>query len=286
MFRRSAGDLLPEGLSDSLGTVPFYALLDTGLQYSGMNPATGWQGERCVLAVRQRQSRLFDAYDGMNFSGLCPNAVHAQGPGRVLRGLLHRWGVSAEFEPRAVFHLPEDSLGDGVGACEALLEDQTGIWNLQADAPCSNFMDFSDYYVLPRAPLPAAWRMSEEAFRRAFTLERCQVSDRALALPELAQRLWGSREVEAAAQSREKARVELSREQVLREAAALFDSNGHIRPSKPKYCMCWFMELDDSEVARWCTSTAKRFAIGAAAGATGRHLLAEIDAWLPLGADQ
>lgn len=37
-----------------MGTVPFYAILDTGLTYTGINPATGWTGERCVLlAARQ-----------------------------------------------------------------------------------------------------------------------------------------------------------------------------------------------------------------------------------------
>ncbi len=33
------------------------------------------------------------------------------------------WGISAEFEPRSVFH------GD---VTAELLEDQSGIWNLQA----------------------------------------------------------------------------------------------------------------------------------------------------------
>lgn len=33
------------------------------------------------------------------------------------------WGISAEFEPRSVFH------GD---VAAELLEDQSGIWNLQA----------------------------------------------------------------------------------------------------------------------------------------------------------
>ena len=30
------------------GTVRFYGLLDTGLQYKGVNPATGWTNERCL----------------------------------------------------------------------------------------------------------------------------------------------------------------------------------------------------------------------------------------------
>ena len=38
---------------------------------------------------------------------LCPDPVHAAGPGRALRRVLQRWGVSAEFEPRALSHAPE-----------------------------------------------------------------------------------------------------------------------------------------------------------------------------------
>ena len=124
------------------------------------------------------------------------------------------WGVSAEFEPRALWN------GE--------VEDQTGTWNLQAtsnncrnqnwvketwmekndgtngslkhetnrvdkkkkhgqtlkffivlqvDAACTHFMDFSDFYVLPSSPL-TAWSMSEEALKRAFTLERTPMVER------------------------------------------------------------------------------------------------------------
>ena len=34
-----------------MGTVPYYAIIDTGLVYCGINPATGWTGEACVLLV-------------------------------------------------------------------------------------------------------------------------------------------------------------------------------------------------------------------------------------------
>ena len=37
----------------------------------------------------------------------------------------------------------------------------------QVDAPCTHFMDFSDFYVLPSSPLPPAWSMSENALRRS-----------------------------------------------------------------------------------------------------------------------
>jgi len=88
-FQRLVQRLLDlEGFSDVMGTVPYYAIIDTGLVYSGINPATGWTGESCVLLVRRRQSRLFDSYQGMNFSGVCPDDVHSQGLGRELRRVL------------------------------------------------------------------------------------------------------------------------------------------------------------------------------------------------------
>lgn len=265
-FQRLIQRLLElEGL-EGMGTVPYYAIVDSGLTYSGVNPATGWSGERCVLLVRQRQSRFFDAYDGMNFSGVCPDAVHSEGPGKLLREVLHRWGISAEFEPRALFHAD----------AEEALEDQSGTWNLQVDAPCTHFMDFSDFYVLPSSPLKSAWCMSEEALRRAFTLERTPMVERALANPPLAERLWGHRDPEKARENYEQLRCELSGEKELRDAASLVE-DGLIKPMKPKYCMCWFMELDDSEMSRWCLETARQVA----SGSFEADVMKTIEAWLP-----
>eukprot|EP00913_Durusdinium_trenchii_P033438 g31306.t1 len=42
----------------------------------------------------------------------------------------------------------------------------------------------------------------------------------------------------------------------LRDAASVVEE-GLIQPMKPKYCMCWFMELDDSPMSRWCLETAR-----------------------------
>ena len=43
-----------------MGTVPYYAIIDTGLTYRGVNPATGWTGERCVLLVtRARETKIW-----------------------------------------------------------------------------------------------------------------------------------------------------------------------------------------------------------------------------------
>eukprot|EP00811_Abedinium_folium_P034776 NODE_762_length_2781_cov_3.195177.p1 GENE.NODE_762_length_2781_cov_3.195177~~NODE_762_length_2781_cov_3.195177.p1 ORF type:complete len:512 (+),score=172.14 NODE_762_length_2781_cov_3.195177:411-1946(+) len=262
-----------EGLGDVMGTVPFYALLDTGLRYAGTNPATGWVQERCVLAVRRRQSRLFDAYDGMNFSGICPDHVHAEGLGRLMRRTLHRWGLSAEFEPRALFHLAPGAESDGFES-EALLADQSGTWNLQADAACTHFMDFSDYYALPRARVPAAWCPSEAALQRAAALERMPFVRRAAEKPAVAERLFGTSDAAAALEACAATRRKLSEEKLLRDAASCVDADGVIQPSKPKYCMCWWLELDDSEVARWCSRASEP-------GFDPGDALARIEAWLP-----
>ncbi len=60
-----------QDLSDVLGTIPCYALLDTGLTYQGVNPATGWTGERCALLLRQRQSRLQESYEALSSAREC-----------------------------------------------------------------------------------------------------------------------------------------------------------------------------------------------------------------------
>ena len=57
-----------------------------------------------MLTVRQRQSRLFDDYDGFNFSGVVPEPLLTVGRAKDVRRLLIKFGVSAEFEPRAVYH--------------------------------------------------------------------------------------------------------------------------------------------------------------------------------------
>ncbi|CAM9874815.1 unnamed protein product, partial [Heterosigma akashiwo] len=127
-------------------TVQAYAILDTGLTYQGLNPATGWRGEKCVLLVRQRQSRFFPGYDGFNFSGLCPaDALQASPSGRDVRRCLLRHGISAEFLPSALFHDPASALGSE----EASGEEGRAVWNLQADATGRHFLDFTDLVVLP-----------------------------------------------------------------------------------------------------------------------------------------
>ena len=79
------------------------------------------------------------------------------GNGRNIRRTLTRNGISSEFVPQQVIQNLEglDPLS------EESLDDISGNWNLQADSSLSNFMDFSDFYVLPNSKLPEFWRMSE-----------------------------------------------------------------------------------------------------------------------------
>ena len=102
-----------EGEADVWNTVQFYGVVDTGLRYRRdvADPATGIEGEQCVLSLRQAQSRLAGVIDetgglaqgdlaagGGNFvlagdtPGLC-----GTGTGRMVRRSLDRYGVSAEI---------------------------------------------------------------------------------------------------------------------------------------------------------------------------------------------
>lgn len=144
-------------------TIQTYALIDTGLKYTGINPATGWQGERCVLTVRQQNSRAFLDYGGYNFSGILlmtgeepPAPSVSTGCARELRKVMLKYGISSEQMPRIGFHANgQDLLSDpcastlSVDAMGQVLEDLQGFWNIQADSALFNFMDFSDYYILP-----------------------------------------------------------------------------------------------------------------------------------------
>jgi len=272
-----------EGLEHKVNTVKFYGIVDTGLQYKGKNPATGWENERCVLTLRQRNSRILDGYEGFNFSGVCPEQVIKTGPGRELRRLLVKYGVSAEFFPRALLYNTEDT--DGVAmasnATTGILDDLAGTWNLQSDATGANMMDFTDYYVLPKAPLPPQWRMSEKALSDALCLERTPFVKIAMSSPALMKRVYGGKSDKKEAEQWYSERLAaLSKDPKMKEAAIKINKEtGKIEPFKPKFCMCWFMELDDSKMSIWAMKTAKDFE---KSGESKIDILAHIDDSLPV----
>lgn len=72
----------------------------------------GARGEPCALLVRQRSSRAFVHYAGYNFSGSllmtgedAASPSLSRGNALSLRTALTKWGISAEFLPRALFAL-------------------------------------------------------------------------------------------------------------------------------------------------------------------------------------
>lgn len=116
-------------------TTKFYAILDTGMTYSGINPATGWVNEKCVLTVRQRNTRAFLDYEGYNFSGVLQmtgedpndeNRSMMRGFARNVRRALTKYGISAEMEPTQVIHKTEGR----DPTSEEMLDDISGTWNL------------------------------------------------------------------------------------------------------------------------------------------------------------
>ena len=221
-----------------------------------------------------------------------PAPSQLTGTGRSVRKCLSRHGVSSEFLPRALFWDEAAVVsGDNV-----YLDDISGMWNIQADAALSHLMDFSDYFVLPCSPLPPQWRMSEAALRDAFCMERMQVLDELFADDDkeeeagavssgtrwtstnstrrrLRLRLFGTDDADRAREKQQARLVELSSNPKMLEAAAQTDGPRLIKNGKPKYCQCWFMELDDSEFAKFC--------ISGAPGLVGPALLHQIDEWLP-----
>jgi len=52
----------------------------------------------------------------------------------------------------------------------------------------------------------------------------------------------------------------------------LREKTGKIVCGPPKFCMCWFMELDDSKMAKWALSGGE--------GEKGKVILDRIDEWI------
>ena len=256
-----------EGVDRCCSTVRFYGIIDTGLKYVQKNPATGWAGDRCVLLLRQRQSRIVTEYQAMSFSGNVPSGPATNsGATYVFRRIMHQYGISPEEFPVAL--LTNHGVGcdhDGATpeAAIAMLSHPVacGNANLQADAACVRHMDLSDYFVLPNAPVSAEWRMSLAALRRSVALgpmkfQRMLAEATTDGAKNTLQLLLGESSLaspEAALQAMEAVRVEASKVASVRDGAVTVDeATGVVAPMKPKYCMCWFMELDDSPMAGWC----------------------------------
>merc|ERR1712228_1135709 len=112
------------------------------------DPATGVEGETCVLSLRQAQSRLaadfpgvgdFAAGGGNLLLAGDPQAFLGTGTGRRVREVLERYKFSAEIAACS----SDIDQAKGRDPKEHL-DDVTSQWNLQADATLTHFLDFSD----------------------------------------------------------------------------------------------------------------------------------------------
>ena len=96
--------------------------------------------------------------------------------------------------------------------------------------------------------------------------------------PNLCKRIFGTEDKNEAQIEYKRRLAELSKvEKIVEGAGKLIDDpeTGEkiIQPAPPKYCQCWFMELDDSPFSKWALDLGNNI--------TGRDLLTKIDENLP-----
>lgn len=116
-------------------TVQYYAIIDCGFGFKKdvANPATGFCGDRCVLLLRQRQSRCISAFDEIVYYSVVRQNVLKERFGTDVRKVLTKYGISSEQLPLAL--LPQSAH-----------DDLTGEWNMQADASLTHVLDFRYRY--------------------------------------------------------------------------------------------------------------------------------------------
>jgi hypothetical protein len=85
--------------------VKYLAVIDTGFKFKEgvVNPATGYEGDRCVLAIRQRNSRLVSSADEVVYYSVAERQEIFSQP--TLKKIAHDlidWGVSSEQNPQSL----------------------------------------------------------------------------------------------------------------------------------------------------------------------------------------
>ena len=274
-----------EEMSNFLNVVKTYAIIDTGLRYAEgeKDPASGAENQICVLTVRQRHSRALVSYNSYNFSGSLLMTGEDEEPSPVMRfgmrdfrKVLNKYGISAEMAPQTLF---AKDLGFDVDSVEFLDLSLQGVWNIQIDAAFTHLMDFSDYYVLPTSSLNDWWKMTNDTLFSALVLEgdrfHCVINNKKVTLeccPKLLEQVCGKMFEEKGYD------VITERVKYLEKDPKILISQGINGDKlklgiKPKYCMCWYFELDDSEMSRWSLNSAN--------SQGKREILQTIEKYLP-----
>jgi len=208
------------------GTVQYYAIIDTGLRFKAncKNPATGYPGDRCVLVVRQRQSRVISCSDEIVYYSVVRRELLENNRGKAFCDCLASYGISSEQLPQILASPNEFSL--------------EGDWNVQSDAALSHIVDFSHFFVLPSSNLHHNWKLSQKAQTEALLLgaERFE----SLSNPNLF-KTFASDSQQA---------TEIHQAQI-KDLQLKYEPFGVAGQRKPSYSWSWFLEVDDSQIMQW-----------------------------------
>ena len=210
-------------------TVGYYAILDTPFRCKSdvANPGTGYKGDRFVLVVRQRQSRIVSCFDEIVYYSVARREHLVGSFGKEFRLCLQKYGISSEQLPAL--------LSSGA------VDDISGDWNVQGDAILSHIIDFSHFFILPSSSLDSRWKVSENATKDALLLggDRFSIFQN----QKLRELLFPGADEQQAREEYEKQKLGV---------AEKYKQFGTLGARKPSYSWSWFLETDDSWIASWC----------------------------------
>ena len=245
------------------GTVKMLGIIDTGIKYRDgiMNPATGFMNDRCVLVLREAQSRLIPNIDSPVFYSVADIDLLTTPRALALKELLRVYGISSEQNPLQV----EDSQ-----------------WNIQTDALFTNLVDFSHWYVIPTSPLHQFWRMSstptynEQAKKYLGYEVALKLGGEHLGIfgnGEYMMKIFGTKD-------QGEARIKYLHEK--QEMQEEWKEVGVVGHAKPFFSWSWFLETDNSQLMDWTLTQGKvKEKGGYCKGAEDGDILSYIDSHLP-----
>ena len=222
-------------------TVGTYAIIDTAIRFGEnvADPATGYKGDRCVLLLRQRTSRLVAAPDTVVYYSVAETSQLQSSRGAELRKALYAYGISSEQDPWAFLC----SLSTDLTSEDSL----KGDWNIQTDATFDKLVDFSHFYVFPSSRL-VSWRMSMDALSMALRLGAPHLST--FSIPKLCNLAFSTEDPEEAKVLYESEKPKLQER---------FQEFGQVGLRKPTFSWSWFLEVDDSLVMSWAMEQGMHF---------------------------
>jgi hypothetical protein len=227
---------ITENGSRAWGTVKYLAVIDTGIRFKQgvINPATGYSGDRCVLVVRQRNSRFVGSKDEIAYySVVDQTTLFENNHFKRIINCMNEWGISSEQMPTSLLNSKDHK--------------EAGDWNIQCTAFHSKLVDFSHFYVLPHSKLSSEWRMSLDAVKLSLKAGFRYNSLFSEENNNLAELVFNC----SLSNSNEKQQV--YEQFISQEFPQLKEQCKHLGIfglRKPSYCWSWFLEFDDSPISK------------------------------------